>query len=65
MNKQDAKQMLKNQQEDFLKLIDAFIQRGSNWQIDKILAFYINISKYKRPKNIILGLKIFQGSFMP
>ena len=65
MNKQDAKQMLKNQQEDILKQIDAFIQRGSNWQIDKILAFYINISKYKRPKNIILGLKIFQGSFMP
>ena len=47
MNKQDAKQMLKNQQEDILKLIHAFIQRGSNWQIDKILAFYINISKYK------------------
>ena len=47
LNKGDAKQTLKNQQENIFQQIDAFIQRGSNWQIDKILAFYINISNYK------------------
>ena len=47
LNERDAKQTLKKHQEYIFKQIDEFMQRGSNWQIDQIVAFYINMSKYK------------------
>ena len=47
LNERDVKQTLKDQQEDILEQIKAFIRRRTEWHIDKIIAFYVNISKHQ------------------
>ena len=47
LNKRDVRKTLKDQREDILEQINAFISNGSDWHIDKIIAFYANIRKYQ------------------
>ena len=46
LNPSQVKQALKEQQEYILGKIKAFINMGSEWHIDKILAFFINVVRY-------------------
>ena len=39
LNKRDVRKTLKDQREDILEQINAFISKGSDWHIDKIIHF--------------------------
>ena len=45
LNPSQVKQALK-EQEYTLEKIEAFINMGSDWHVEKILAFYINVARY-------------------
>ena len=46
LNPSQVKQALKEQQEYILEKIEEFINMGSDWHVEKILAFYINVARY-------------------